>query len=549
MDILRKFMKNLKLNKYLVREKPFSTAYPDLYREVLTGPGDSWLEKLYLYIHEIPVPTCPACGSPVKFVGFWKGYNRFCGAGCSNKFNAAQVATTKLRKYGSTGYNNPEQARKTCLERYGENYETRRRPGPCPEERKTRLAATWANKTEEEKKAIQAKRDRTTRTRYGTDNIMHIPEVATKAQRTFEDRYGSPGQYLRQRSKEGIERKTRETYPEFIGYAGTDWICRCPHPDCDKCTERTYITNPGVHRDRLRNQSELCTHLQPIGTFVEGTAPELFVREILDRNGIIHEDNRYDLIYPLSLDIYMPDHRMAIECNGIYWHSDIFKGSKDHYRKWLKCKESDIRLITIWEDWIKRKPEIVESLLLNRLGRTGTSIGARQAVVVKVDSSTAGAFLEANHIQGATPSSVRLGLEYKGQLVSLMCFSGRGGQWELVRFCNRIGLGVPGAASRLLQHFIREYRPAKVISFSSNDISDGHLYKVLGFKEAGVSVGYWYVDGTFKRYHRSTFAKDELIRKGLAPTDKTGWTETSIMKNLPYHRIYDTGTVRWELIL
>ena len=63
------------------------------------------------------------------------------------------------------------------------------------------------------------------------------------------------------------------------------------------------------------------------------------------------------------------------------------------------------------------------------------------------------------------------------------------------------------------------------------------------------SVGYWYISPDLKRYHRSSFTKDQLIKKGLAPADKSTWTEGQIMAKLPYLKIYDSGAMRWVLEL
>ena len=93
--------------------------------------------------------------------------------------------------------------------------------------------------------------------------------------------------------------------------------------------------------------------------------------------------------------------------------------------------------------------------------------------------------------------------------------------------------------------------PTKITSFSSNDISDGNLYKQLGFRKGRTNIGYWYIKNCkeLTRYHRSTFTKDNIIARGLAPSpNKSEWTEVGVMKTLPFYRIYDSGTTHWELI-
>ena len=206
--------------------------------------------------------------------------------------------------------------------------------------------------------------------------------------------------------------------------------------------------------------------------------------------------------------------------------------------------------MTIWEDWIRTKPDIVKSLIESKLGLTSNKIYARKCKILEVPSKDCTEFLNNNHIQGSSPSSVKLGLYYENELVSIMIFSksrvGIGKKedgWELVRFCNKIDTNVVGGASKLLSYFIRYYNPSKIISYSSNDISNGNLYQVLGFQKEGISNAYWYISQqTFERFHRFNFRKTKLKGMGFDTENKT---ESQIMSELPYWKIYDSGTIRW----
>lgn len=60
--------------------------------------------------------------------------------------------------------------------------------------------------------------------------------------------------------------------------------------------------------------------------------------------------NTKSIIYPYELDIYLPDIKLAIEFNGIYYHSIYHGTSKEyHLNKSLRCREKGIRLIHIYE--------------------------------------------------------------------------------------------------------------------------------------------------------------------------------------------------------
>lgn len=54
-------------------------------------------------------------------------------------------------------------------------------------------------------------------------------------------------------------------------------------------------------------------------------------------------------IKPYELDLYSEKYSLAIEVNGIYWHSDKFKDRNYHLIKTLKCEKRGISLLQFWE--------------------------------------------------------------------------------------------------------------------------------------------------------------------------------------------------------
>lgn len=67
----------------------------------------------------------------------------------------------------------------------------------------------------------------------------------------------------------------------------------------------------------------------------------------------------------LELDIFIPELKLAIECNGTYWHSEIYLKKNYHYNKSKKCECQDILLINIWEHlWYSTEQENLKDYLL-----------------------------------------------------------------------------------------------------------------------------------------------------------------------------------------
>ena len=84
-----------------------------------------------------------------------------------------------------------------------------------------------------------------------------------------------------------------------------------------------------------------------------------------------------------------------------------------------------------------------------------------------------------------------------------------------------------------------------------NDISDGGLYEKLCFKtDNKITQSYWYIEpNTYKRYHRTSFTKQAIVKKGWRDNVDNTWTEKEVMFEKGYYRIYDSGQLKWVLDL
>ena len=264
--------------------------------------------------------------------------------------------------------------------------------------------------------------------------------------------------------------------------------------------------------------------------------------------------NSRSIIKPLELDIYLPDHNLAIEYNGLFWHSydSTEAENKDyHLNKTTLCQEKGIQLFHIFEnEWINPvKQAIWKSIIKNRLGQS-SRIYARKTTVVQITSKVKKQFLIDNHLQGDCASSVNLGLYLDDELVSVMTF-GRSRydkkiDWELLRFCNKAGYSIIGGASKLLKAFRRE-NDGSIISYADKRRSTGDLYKTLGFELSHESKpNYWYwKNNSMKLESRIKYQKHKL-EKVLDKFDD-GLTETENMYENGYRKIYDCGNQVWKM--
>ena len=209
-----------------------------------------------------------------------------------------------------------------------------------------------------------------------------------------------------------------------------------------------------------------------------------------------------------ELDIYCPDNNIAIEYNGLYWHSDICIQSRSyHYNKSKECEEKGIRLIHIYEDeWNDPvKKEILKSLIKISLGKVDSKIYARQCEIREITNKEAKPFNDKNHIQGHRNAKITYGLYYKDELVQLMSFSWNShhNAWEIIRGCPGSNNIVVGGVSKLFKHFIKENNPDRIFSYCDYNKFNGVGYEAIGMKFVGeTKFNKWYVFDN-KRHERN----------------------------------------------
>ena len=256
-----------------------------------------------------------------------------------------------------------------------------------------------------------------------------------------------------------------------------------------------------------------------------------------------------------SLDIYLPEKKIAFEFDGLYWHNEINKPDKNyHLNKTEECSKKDIQLIHIFEDeWIY-KQDIVKSRIKSLLNTSTNKIYARKCIIKEITNKESRTFCDNNHLQGGINSNLSFGLYYDNELVSVMTFGKlrknlgsktKEGYYELLRFCNKLDSNVIGGASKLLKHFINAYNPQEIISYADRRWSKGNMYEKLGFTFSHNSQpNYYYVFGNTKK-NRFNFRKDILIKKYNCPKNMS---EHEFCLSQKWYRIYDCGTLvyKWK---
>ena len=254
-----------------------------------------------------------------------------------------------------------------------------------------------------------------------------------------------------------------------------------------------------------------------------------------------------------ELDIYIPEKKLAIEFNGTYWHSDIYKDKNYHQQKTINCIKQGIQLIHIFEyEW--RDIDICDRIkqylshIINR--NNSIRVYGRNTVIKNISYDDCKEFLNQYHLQGAINSSIYLGCYHNNELIGVMTFGkprfNNEYEYELIRLCWKPEYRVIGGTKKLFKYFISNYNPDSIVSYCDITKFKGDVYFNLGFK---TNIAYltepnyvWVKNNTNDVLTRYQTQKQNLLSYGL---DVFGNTEDEIMDNLGYFKVYNSGNMKF----
>lgn len=561
---------------------------------------------VYCTMNNIPPKRCRVCEKLLEVKSLPKGYvKETCSRECGGKIMGEALKRTMMEKYD---VENPfeidwvrEKARQTCIEKYGAPTDFSN-PVFLEKVRQTNLEK-YGTIHPMQNKSVRERAAQTNIERYGGTTPQASAEVREKLKESINAAYKERGdEIVRKRKATNQERygcdvasksqivkeKAKET--NLVRY-GNEHFTRSERYQNLLSSERRGIVK-GLSeetakilrsKDLLEKELETCNnsaivfsekhsitsgtayrwiHEHGIKGVISRSAQELKVENLLEKNGVNVESNtRTALKNGSEIDVFAPEILLGVECHGNLWHSynpesKYFKGrsDKNYHRKKLEAAEAaGIRLMQFFEDEINDKFDIVASMILNAVGRS-ERIYARKTESKIIDSKTARAFCEANHINGYAQSRLQIGLYRGDELVSVMTFSPsryekRQGAWEIVRFCSILNHTVVGGASKLIAA-ARERVGSEMdclLTYADLMHGTGNGYRACGFKEIGrTEVGYfWYSDNT-GRESRQKYQRHKL-EKVFNEAFPKEMTENDIMFSKGYRKIYNAGNAKFIL--
>ena len=495
---------------------------------------------------------------------FQQGYFRACTIKCPNlnAERAKKTADTCIERYGSNCFlasADGKKKRDEWLKAHGviNAFQIDNIKKKAEETRLERYGVKYTMQSEEKRKLAANRYEAKT----GYKHQFCNPETKAKTAATLADKkengvdlYASRrlGNRIRRYNEflQNTKLTPKFTYEEFCSLDANaqyctvlPWHCKVCGSDFSACIDANFSS-------RMHLPAR-CPHCYPmLNDGMSNSEKELFnfLKDALPNEDV--QQHCRTLISPYEVDICIPSKKLAIEFDGLFWHSTAANNERSKYYHLMKtqlCEAAGYKLVHVFEnEWLLQK-DIVKSRLLAQLGIYSQAIYARKCKVAEVNVSKAKEFLNCCHIQGAVNAKVNLGLFYNDELVSLMTFGkcrfDKKHEWEMLRFCCKLGHHVIGGAGKLLKHFERQYAPKSIVSYADRRWSQGKLYEALGFKLDHASApNYWYFKNcSMQLESRVKYQKHKL--KKILPLFDPAKSELQNMNANGYNTIYDCGNL------
>lgn len=512
----------------------------------------------YLYNGLSEIPKCPVCDKQLKFLHFKIAYRETCSIRCSkqlNKYDYGKFRETlnktkvTIFKEVNEWLSNPRDVGELDFEPFTNQFAWSK----IPHHKNNMFYLLWKTKD------IIELPSRVTNTKslelplrqyHYINDIKEIPKCkhCDNHARFYNGVKGysetcNSYECERERNRESRRNTTRNKLQNnLVGYTITEGYVdrhtpiKIRHDECGH--EFYYNCWNGSH----------VSHCFMCPVCYGGSSEESQIAEYLDELGIDYITNDKKILNGLELDVFIPKHNLAIEYDGLYWHSEtVGKDKNYHLNKTKKCEEQGIQLLHVFSYEWNLKREIVKSIIASKLGIYHNKYYGRKCVVREIDTKTKNQFLEKNHIQGADKSKCKLGLYHDNELVSVMTFGkrslGKGdSKLELIRFCNKLNCTVIGGASKLFNFFLNNYEvDSDITTYCDRRYSIGGFYDKLGFTYSHSSQpSYYYFRNDLEMINRNRMMKHKMSK--MLEKFNPNLTEVENARNNKYNRIWDCGT-------
>lgn len=380
-------------------------------------------ERVYCWYNNITeIQKCPHCGKSRKFRKFTYGYFPTCG---SKECRAKSVV------YGNKFNHNFVEIQKKMRETYAKNHNGYTHNMQDPEFKK-KFFDEFKKKHNGISCGVQTElakqnREKSTLEKYGCKYALSSKDVRDK----IYEKYGDDAKIKfakiatdtrKENTLNDIIKKIEELNYTYISNNNNLFKIKC-----NKCGHINEITRQAINYYYRNSNNIYCNKCE----YKELTFRSNFEKEVVSEIGNLIKETKYSVITNkhiyngkehFEVDILIPELNLAIDCNGLYWHSELQKEDNFyHYKKKEFIENCGYSLIYIWEDdWNDiYKKDIILSRLSSKL-KLNKHIYARKCLIKELTPKLYRDFCNENHLHGSVNASIKVGLFFNDELVEVI---------------------------------------------------------------------------------------------------------------------------------
>lgn len=402
----------------------------------------SFPERRYYFINDLnEMQCCPVCGKKVKFRG--GKLRKFCSAVCRYSKIGKNIVhnTTKkiwIKKYGVENIVELESFQRKIKKSWNQKTDVEK------EKIRKKFKQKWELKTVNEKEKIKIMK------RVGRRKT-HFEEFNKKLKTKLIEPLFSIDEYIN--AKIGTILKFKcitcgETFNHVLyGNKISYEDVHCPST---------------AHSSASKGEQELADWIS--------TLPGI---------GVVKRNQRYwNGKFGKEADIFLPEHNLVVEYNGLYFHSNKFINDDYHTCKQNFFENRGIDCIQIFEnEWINEK-DIVKNIIKQSLNVSKFNIDGMSCSITKISNQECFNFFTSNQFpMNYHDADINLGLFYSGSMVQCMSFKkiAESGYWEIVNDCTKIDFKINHGHKIFIEHF-RSMESGSLIVQINRRYSNGHNY-------------------------------------------------------------------------
>lgn len=461
-------------------------------------------EMLYLITRDLKhPPKCvnDNCTNIPKFIRQTVGYGEYCSKECagSDPKRVIKIHNTKVAQYGNNYQEHFDSIkRKTNMEKYGVEFPL-------------------------QSNSIRNKTIITQKERYGQGVGFQNNNIQLKGQNTLLAKYGN-------RSGNAF------VVPSIRSLITKDFLIEQHH--ILKLSLSTIAIQTGASLTFLRYKMR--EYNLDIKLF-HSSGLETIITNFLDVHNISYNKNDRQLI-KYELDIVIPEFKIAIECDGLWYHSERY--GYDNNRHLLKrqlCEEQSFVLLHFFEnDYLKI--DVLFNIISEYLNLLPI-ISYENTIFKLITNEQTNQFIEDHYIYSHVVDGINIGSFIGEELVQVLAVVKiSSGVWEITNFSSIIGVKNEHCFKRIWEFFISTYNPDVVTFKIDNRLFSGNYLLQYGFiLDHMLAPICWY----FQDNKQSILISSEYQRKHIKLFDDRSECIDSL-KEHQYNRIWDCGHEVWK---